>query len=298
MGRNPKKNLVKKAALVQKSEELGIQMERLLAAYVMEQLAVMLSESKRGNRLLLKNPEVLGLSGMTKNDSHRLHYVYAKQPKEAFSKADFTVFLKQTIKWETQTNIEWSWRSNVEGTSLIVEITAVLDEMRMPVELIVEPLANVSKESYDTCSIRLIMESDRTCKINSFSVQRVFFEDLGEILTKLELISDMAAYERVYEALGVLSFEGRQFQKLMSSYCNEHGIVMDEVRFGQMERYLHYPYMKKKWNAYLKKRKKETPSWEEVFGKLWSFLMPPWKAALEEMVYLGSWISDLGRYLD
>lgn len=298
MGRNPKKNLVKKAALIQKSEELGIPMERLLAAYVMEQLAVMLSESKRGDRLLLKNPEVLGLSGMTKNDSHRLHYVYVKQPKETFSKADFTVFLKQTIKWETQTNIEWSWRSNVEGTSLIVEITAVLDEMRMPVELIVEPLANVSKESYDTFATRLIMESDRTCKINSYSVQRVFFEDLREILTKLELISDMAAYERVYEALGVLSFEGRQFQKLMSSYCNEHGIVMDEVRFGQMERYLNYPYMKKKWNAYLKKRRKEIPSWEEVFGKLWSFLMPPWKAALEEMVYLGSWISDLGRYLD
>ena len=44
---------------MEKSAELAIPMERLLAGYVMEQLAVKLSESERGERLLLKNPGIL-----------------------------------------------------------------------------------------------------------------------------------------------------------------------------------------------------------------------------------------------
>ena len=73
---------------------------------------------------------------------------------------------------------------------------------------------------------------------------------------------------------------------------------MDEMRFAQMEQYLTYPYLIKKWNAYLKKHKKHGPVWEEVYGRFWSFLMPPWTASLQGMIYLGSWIPDLGRYLD
>lgn len=299
MGKSPKSNLVGKAALVQKSTELGIPMERLLAGYVMEQLAVMLSESERSDRLILKNPEVLGLSGLAKNDCHRLHYVYVKRPGEVFCKSDFAAFLKQTIKWETQTNIEWSWRSRTEGTRLFVELSTVLGEMRMPVELVIDPMeADLSDDRFDVYPVRLIMENNKICKIHVYEGQAAFFDDLGEILTKLELIPDMAVYERVYEALGRLAFEGRQFQKRLNGFCNEHGILMDEVRYAQMEHYQDYPYMKKKWNAYVKKRRSKGPSWEEVFHRFWSFLMPPWEAELQGFVYLGSWIPDLGRYLD
>ena len=299
MGRSPKRNLIGKTALFQKSIELQIPVERLLAGYVMEQLAVKLSESERAQCLLLKNPDVLGLSGLAKNGSHRLHYVYVKRPGEVFSKADFAAFLKQTIKWETQTNIEWSWRSHTEEMRLFVELAAVLDDMRMPVELVIDPVeGNEADGSADVYPVRLIMENNKICKINIYSEQESFFDDLGEILTKLELISDMAVYESVYETLGEHAFEGRQFQNHLEHFCAEHEIVMDEIRYAQIERYQNYPYMKKKWNAYLKKRRRTGPSWEEVYGRFWSFLMPPWSAALQGFVYLGSWIPDLGRYLD
>lgn len=274
-------------------------MEWLLAGYVMEQLVLKLFESERGKRLLLKNPGVLGLSGLGRGSSHRLYYAYVKQPGEVFNKAEFAVFLKNTIKWETQTNIAWSWRSRMEGSRLVVELSAVLDDMRMPIELVVDPVEEGSfSYSAGEYPLRLLMENNKTCQIAVYPAQELFSDDLGEALTKLELIGDMSVYERIYETLGMLGFEGRQFQKSFENYCTEHAIVLDEVRYAQMERYLTYPYMVKKWKSYLKKQKKIAPTWEEVYGRFWSFLMPPWAASLQGLIYLGSWIPDLGRYLD
>lgn len=274
-------------------------MEHLLAGYVLEQLAVKLSESARGNRLLLKNPGVLGLAGLGRNGSRRLYYVYVRQPGEVFCKADFAVFLKNTIKWETETNITWSWRSRMEGSRLVVELLAILDDMRMPVELVVDAV-DEGAVSYPVgeYTIRLVMENNKTCQIAVYPAQELFFDDLGEALTKLELIGDMTVYARIYETLGVLDFEGRKFQRSLEAYCTEHAITMDGTRYAQMERYQSYPYMEKKWNAYLKKQRKSAPAWDEVYGRFWSFLMPPWVASLQGMIYLGSWIADLGRYLD
>lgn len=274
-------------------------MERLLAGYVVEQLAVKLSESERGRRLLLKNTDIFGLSGYERGGIRRLYYAYIKQSGEAFSKVDFAAFLKNTIKWETQTNIEWSWRSRMEGSRLIVELMAVLEDMRMPIELLVDPLDEEEPEfSAGTYSLRLLMENNKTCEIAVYPAQELLFDDLYEALSKLELIGDMAVYERIYETLGMLNFEGRPLQKELERFFGAHGIDMDEQRFAQMERYLTYPYMAKKWRSYLKKCRKAAPEWEDVYGRFWSFLMPVWRAGLQGMVYLGSWIGDLGRYLD
>lgn len=299
MGRYPRRNLIGKAAIQEKSTELEIPMERLLAGYVVEQLAVKLSESERGKRLLLKNTDIFGLSGYERGGSRRLYYAYVKQPGEVFGKADFAAFLKNTIKWETQTNIQWSWRSHMEGSRLIVELMAVLEDMRMPIELLIDPLDEGSPEfSAGEYPLRLLMETNKTCEIAVYPVQELLFDDLYEVLTKLELIGDMAVYERIYETLGMLNFEGRPLQKELERFFEEHGIDMDERRFAQMERYLTYPYMIKKWRSYLKKCGKTHPEWEDVYGRFWRFLMPVWSAGLEGMIYLGSWIGDLGRYLD
>ena len=299
MGEYPKRNLIGKAALEEKSAELSISMERLLAGYVMEQLAVKLSESEWGNRLLLKNPGALGLAGGGKDRSYRLYYVYVKQKGEAFGKSEFSSFLKHTIKWETETNIVWSWRSHMEEERLFVELLAVLDDMRMPIELVVDAVEE-RFFSYPAgeYTLRLLMENNKTCQVAVYPVHKMFFEDLGEVLAKLELIGDMAAYRRIYEMLGELDLEGREFQKNLEKYCAAHGIAMDEVRFSQMEHYQSYPYMEKKWKAYMKKQRKKMPPWAEVYGRFWSFLAPPWAASLKGVIYLGSWISELGRYLD
>lgn len=294
-----RRNLIGKAAIFEKAKGLDIPMEWLFAGYVLEQLAVRLAKSERGFRLLLKNPGVLGLEAYGRGSSHRLIYCYLKQPGEIFDKAGFALFLKNTIKWETETNIEWSWRSHMEGGKLYVEITASLDGMRMPVELVVDSVEesgfiHPAKEFL----LRLVMENNKTEKILLYPAEELLFDDLAEVFTKLELLGDMAAYERIYDILNVTGFEGRQLQKQLVSFLAEREITMDEVRYAQMEAYLTYPFMIKKWKAYLRKNRKTVPGWDEVYGRFWSFLQPLWSANLQGMVYLGSWIPELCRYLD
>ena len=179
MGRYPKRNLIGKAALEEKSAELGIPMERLLSGYVMEQLVIKLAASAWGKRLLLKNPGVLGLAGNGRGRSHRLYYVYVKQTGEAFGKSAFASFLKHTIKWETETNIAWSWRSHMEEERLFVELLAVLDDMRMPIELIVDPVEErFFRYPAGAYTLRLLMENNKTCKIMVYPARKMLFDDL------------------------------------------------------------------------------------------------------------------------
>lgn len=293
-----KRSFVGTAAIRERSKELDVPVEWLLAGYIMEQFAAKLATSARSKQLLLKNPGVLGLSGCSRG-IHKLHYVYLRQTGEVFSKADFASFLKSTIKWETQTNVEWSWRSHMEDRQLVVELNAVLDDMRMPIELIVEPMdAHMLQHPAGEAAIRFVMENNKTYKVTVYPAEDQLLDDFGEVLSKLELIGDMAVYDRIYETLGLLNFEGRQFQKKLQEYCATKGIVMDAVRYAQMESYRTYPYLIKKWKTYLKKQRRPIPPWEEVYGRMWNFLMPPWEASLQGMVYLGGWIPDLGRYLD
>lgn len=292
-------NLIGRAAIEMKSKELDLPLEHLLAAYVMEQLALMLAESDRGRQLLLKNPDVFGLHACGHNDGHKLYYTYVKKPKEVFDKAGFAAILKNTIKWEKKTNIEWSWRSHLEGRQLFVEICASLDDMKVPIELIIEPIEQ-EKLIYEAneMTLRLIMENNKTAVLYLYPAEKLLLDNLNEILEKLSLIGDMSVYERVYEILTTISFEGRKYQKTLEEYFERKGIPMDEVRYRQLEGYATDCYMQKKWQTYLKKNRKTGPSWQEVYERFWCFQKPLWVSSMKGMVYLGTWIPDLGRYLD
>ncbi len=273
-------------------------MERLLTGYVMEELAIRLASDASGSRLLLKNPDTLGLSGCARG-AHRLYYAYVCAEDEIFSKAAFAAFLKKTVKWETVTNIVWAWRSHMEGNCLIVELSAELDELKLPVELVVEPLpADAVKHPKGTYTLRCLMEATKTVELPVYPAWEQLMDDLGEVLSRMELVGDMGVFLRIYETLGMISFEGRPFQRELRSDCEAQGITLDTLRYEQLERYADYPYLEKKWNAYVKRQRRTLPVWTEVYGRLWQALSPVYQAILQDVLYLGSWIPDLGRYLD
>lgn len=295
-------NLIGRVAIEAKSKELDFPMEQLLAAYVLEQLALMLAESDRGKQLLLKNPNVFGIRTSTQKKIPRLYYSYVKKPNEIFDKSSFALFLKNTIKWEKRTNILWSWRSHVEGVKLFVEIIAELDEMKVPVELIIEPIDTDQKMKIThepkEMTLRLVMEASKTAILYLYPAEELLMDTFGEIFGKLSLIGDISVYQRVYDILEAISFEGREYQMLLEGYFKQQGRKLDEVMYEQLEKMASDSYMQKKWKAYLKKNRKTEPSWEIVYSRFWSFIKPLWSASMNEMVYLGIWIPDLGRYLD
>jgi hypothetical protein len=279
----------------ERSRELKLPLERIYACYVKEQLAMRLAGSAEGKRFLLKNPRVLSVYESA--GSQRLNYCYALSDGETFTKADFSKDLKQILKWEQETNIEWSWRSLMKEDYLCVELLADLDGMKMPLELDVYPRV-LTENLADEYGIRLMMENDNRATIYVYSGNEQLFEDLGEVFSKLELMGDMSVYERIYDILGSMSFEGRQVWQRLEEFCREKGIGLDEVRYEQMQRYRTYPYLQKKWKSYLKTQGRKVPSWEDVYGRIWDFLSPPWEASRSGLIYLGTWIPDIRRYLD
>lgn len=292
-------SLITTAAIEVKSKELDLPLESVLATYVMEQLAVMLAESEYGRQLLLKNPDAIGLRVCGRSGGQKLYYSYMKKQKEKFGKAGFSAILKNTIKWEKKTNIEWSWRSHLEGRELFVEVCASLDDMKVPVELVIEPMEQEQLTSKaGEMTLHQVMDNSKTSVLYLYPAEKLLMDDLREIFEKQSLIGDMSVYDRVYEILSRTSLEGRKYQTMLEEYFKTKGIPMDEVRYQQLERYANDSFMQKKWKAYLKKSRKTDPSWQEVYGRFWCFQKPLWLSSMKEIVYLGIWIPDLGRYLD
>ena len=61
--------------------------------------------------------------------------------------------------------------------------------------------------------------------------------------------------------------------------------------------YRDYRYMKKKWNSYLKRQNQKEPVWEDVMEKILAFLQPVWEMMQQDMIFIGDWMPELGRYL-
>ena len=57
-------------------------------------------------------------------------------------------------------------------------------------------------------------------------------------------------------------------------------------------------YMEKKWKSLLRKEKKKEPTWQEVHGLICRFLEPIWEKLMEDQIFFGDWMPQLGRFLD
>ncbi len=282
-------------AIHAKSEELGRSPQEVLSLYMLEQLALCIAGSALREKLLLKNYAALSHT----KGCLKLSYIYLCGPGEGLTRSDFAMLLRTEVKGEQQSNIRWSFRSHMEGERLVVELSGKLEDEQLPVLLFVDQMKQESLQR-QPCVYEhpLLMEPDKKAALIGYPLEEQLLEDLGEALSGLELVADMGVYERMYEALGILPIEGRPFGRALLTYCQTHAITLDKERFRLMEKYMHYPYMKKKWQSYCRRRKQKLPGWEGVYGRVWDFLEPLWSAHLQDMVYLGSWIPELGRYLD
>ncbi len=65
-----------------------------------------------------------------------------------------------------------------------------------------------------------------------------------------------------------------------------------------IKNYRSYSYMKKKWRRYLKSEKKSSPDWEEIVDKVVLFLSPIWDMMCKDLIFIGDWMPEVGRFLD
>ena len=85
-------------------------------------------------------------------------------------------------------------------------------------------------------------------------------------------------------------------QVILNEELRRQGIVLDRKRIELFKIYKTYTYMKKRFKSYV--RRKSDVDWEEAFKRISEFLVPMMDAIVEQQIFFGDWMPNLGRYLD
>lgn len=302
-----KHTIIEKAALKAKSEELGIPFSNLLAGYVLEELMYLIEDSPFSLFLWLKNSSVLGIEQYRKKNILTLEFGYVTD-KLAMKKDDIVpgqelslkmgyVMLAYILKVEKVPEISWKGRASVKNGAVELEITGELEEMTVPIHVRItglteEGLIPVKRD------FPLFMQNNRRIPYLEYPVESILAEQLFSIIQNMELLPDLRAYDTVYQILKTDPVDARHIREMLCSHCRREQLAPDALRVEEILSYRSYTYMRKRWEKYLRHRKKKEPSWDEVMDILSEFLPRIWKSLCEDEVVFGDWMPDLGRFLD
>ena len=302
-----KHTIIDKAALKAKSEELGIPFSNLLAGYVLEELMYLIEDSPFSLYLWLKNSSVLGIEQYRKKNILTLEFAYVTDrlamkkegivPGQKLSLKMGYVMLAYILKVEKVPEISWKGRASMNGDTVELEVAGELEEMTVPIhiritELTEEGVVPLRKE------FPLFMQNNRKVPYLEYPMEIVLTENLLEIIKNMELIPEMYAYDIVYQILSSEAVDGRHIRAMLSEACKREQLVPEEDRVQTILSYKNYTYMRKRWEKYLRHRKRKEPAWDEVMELMEGFLPRIWKSLCEDEVFFGDWMPGLGRFLD
>lgn len=302
-----KHTIIDKAALKAKSEELGIPFSNLLAGYVLEELMYLIEDSPFSLFLWLKNSSVLGIEQYRKKNMLTLEFAYVTDrlamkkegvvPGQKLSLKMGYVMLAYILKVEKVPEISWKGRASIKGNTVELEVTGEFEEMTVPIhirvsELTEEGVAPIRRD------FPLFMQKNRRIPYLEYPLEIVLTEKLFEIIKNMELIPEMYAYDIVYQILSTEAVDGRHIRAMLGENLKREQLVPEEERIWTILSYKDYTYMRKRWEKYLRHRKRKEPSWEEIMGLLDGFLPRIWKSLCEDEIFFGDWMPGLGRFLD
>lgn len=302
-----KHTIIEKAALKEKSEELGIPFSNLLAGYVLEELMYLIEDSPFSLFLWLKNGSALGIEQYRKKNILTLDFAYLTEPlamkKEGvvpgqkLSLKMGYVMLAYILKVEKVPEISWKGRASASENAVDLEIAGEFEEMTVPVhirvtELTEEGLVPVKRD------FPLFMEKGRKIPYLEYPSESILTEQLFYIIKNMELIPEMSAYDKVYQMLASEAVDGRHIVKMLGELCKKEQLVPETSRVQEIIAYRNYSYMRKRWEKYLRHCDRKEPSWEAVMNLLDEFLSRIWKSLCDDEVFFGDWMPELGRFLD
>jgi hypothetical protein len=142
------------------------------------------------------------------------------------------------------------------------------------------------------------MQMGKNVPYLKYPVEIVLAEQLFLIIQKMELISELTPYDKVYQILGQEPVDGRHIGEMLETACKKEEIPLEEERVKEIISYKDYNYMCKRWEKYTRHQKSVKPSWQEIMEKLEAFLPGIWKAICKNEIFFGDWMPGLGRFLD
>lgn len=283
------------SAVKAKSEELKIPYENLLSAFVIEEAVTAVCESDEAENFRLKNNSILSLEYYRRKAPTRLEYVILSE--EELTVRNVIHRMSKIFQNEKKAELWWKYRVEKEDEGICVYLSAKIEELQIPVQLILEQEKEEPSEPSRE-ELHPFLEEERSVEYLHYPMEGILAEHFIRIMRDMELINDMGSYYILYELLSKEMNSSRKVTEQIESLAKEQRIPLKKERFDMFEGYQSSSYMKKKWKSYLKKEKKKTPSFEEVMKVMIAYYRPIWDSLVEGNYYLGDWMPELMRYLD
>lgn len=283
------------SAVKAKSEELKIPYENLLSAFVIEEAVTAFCGSDEAENFRLKNNSILSLEYYRRKAPTRLEYVVLSE--EELTVRNVIHRMSKIFQNEKKAELWWKYRVEKEDEGICVYLSAKIEELQIPVQLVLEQEKEEPPEPSRE-ELHPFLEEERSVEYLHYPMEGILAEHFIRIMRDMELINDMGSYYILYELLSKEMNSSRKVTEQIESLAKEQRIPLKKERFEMFEGYQNSSYMKKKWKSYLKKEKKKTPSFEEVMKVMIAYYRPIWDSLAEGNYYLGDWMPELMRYLD
>lgn len=283
------------AAVKVKSEELQIPYQHLLAAFVMEEAVIAISQSEEAENFWLKNDGMLSLESYKRKCPCVLEYMLCTE--EELSVRNIIHRMSLIFHNEKRAEFLWKYRVEKEGDVVTVYLSGRIQELTIPIMLRITQNPNLNLKPVKK-ELRLFLQNNQTISYLQYPIEAALAEHFIKIMKQLELLNDLSSYYIVYELLKKEMNSTRKVTEQIEELAKKEHIAIEATRFEMVCGYQDSPYMKKRWKAYLKKEKKKTPSFEEVMTILISYFSPIWQALLEGGYYLGDWMPEIARFID
>lgn len=282
--------------LRQRSNDLQLSFEQVLAASILEEIILRLSESEYADSFWLKNTNRLNLKSYQQKVNLNPELFLKESKKLHYKKQEISNICSELFKKNNKDAIHWNYNLREQNSVIHVNITATFEAVKVPVKVKINHLENVQLKP-DKRELECTIYN-RKIFVSCFPSIELMTVRFIEIMQKLELVNDLSLYDDIYNILKSETVSGRHIWELLNEGCRKNGIPIDEERFGMLLSYRTSRYMMKKWKAYLRHEKKSEPSWDEVMHVIEIFFGTIWSNLCMNVVYLGDWMPELGRFID
>lgn len=299
--------IIDETALKEKSISLQIPFPNLLYGYVLEETMRLISGSEYADFLWLANPQILGLDSYKKGQNGCLQFYYMESskkipenkliPGQKLSWKLATYMIAVIFSKERSVHISWKGMAVQKEHGFQWNLMGGMDGMEVPLEVKLIPFEDSSNCITEKGELSLFMEEKKTIVYRRYPFENLLADNLCQIMSQLELIDSMEAYETVDEILRTQSISGRRLVDELTDLTAKTPKILRLKRMQQLESYRDYTYMKKRWEKYVKATKRELPEWKDVIERLVKFTEPVWRAVCKKEIFFDDWMPELERFL-
>ncbi len=286
------------------SKETEISYQNLVAGAVTEAIICRIAESEFGKAFWLKNSYILGLEACKRRSERRIEYYYREDKRlrerdgfvagqvydEAF-RAQFSDWIIEELS-DLGLRAEGNFRD--ERTMML---NIYLEQIYLPMELSIEVVESDTIYPVEV-EVEAVFDGGRKFICRQYPLEDLLSNHIFQVIRSLELLNEMEHYLRIYEILKSQVVSGRKLESKLMEYVQSEGLDLQANRLELLRKYRDYSYMKKKWKVLLRRQNLQEPSWEDVMDLLLAFLEPIYLAMMDDRIFLGDWMPQLGRFLD